>query len=46
MRVLHEEKYILYETYDCILQHVQFTANSHNFPTNTNLKIIDLYNEL
>ena len=26
--------YILYETYDCILQYVQFSANSHNFQTN------------
>ena len=46
MRVLHGENYILYETYDCVLQHVQFTANSHNFQTNINLKIIDLNNEL
>ena len=26
--------YILYETYDCVLQYVQFSANSHNFQIN------------
>ena len=36
MRVLHGENYILYETYDCVLQYVQFTANSHNFQININ----------
>ena len=36
MRALHGENYNLYETYDCILQHVQFTANSHNFQINSN----------
>ena len=41
MRALHEESYILYETYDNILQHVQFTANSHNFQININLQIIN-----
>ena len=28
---------ILYETYDCILQYVQFSANSHNFQINNYL---------
>ena len=46
MRVLNGENYILYETYDCVLQYVQFTANSHNLQTNIKLKIIDLNNEL
>ena len=26
---------ILYETYDCVLQDVQFSANSHNFQINS-----------
>ena len=26
---------ILYEIYDCILQYVHFSANSHNFHINT-----------
>ena len=26
---------ILYETYDCILQYIHFSANSHNFHINT-----------
>ena len=29
------KNYILYETYDCILQYVQISAYSHNFQTNT-----------
>ena len=27
--------YILYETYDCVLQYVQISAYNHNFHTNT-----------
>ena len=42
MKILLEEKYILYETYDCILQYVQFTANSHNFQTNINFNLMIL----
>ena len=32
---------ILYETYDCILQYVHFSANSHNFHINTFTIIFD-----
>ena len=32
---------ILYETYDCILQYVHFSANSHNFHINTFTTIFD-----
>ena len=31
--------YILYETYDCVLQYVQISAYSHNFQTNNNFKV-------
>ena len=42
MRILHGENDILYETYDCNLQYVQFTANSHNFQTNINFNLMIL----
>ena len=42
MRVLHGGICILYEIYDCILQYVQFAANSHNFYTNINFKLLIL----
>ena len=42
MRFLHGENYILYEIYDCVLQYVQLAANSHNFQTNINLKLLIL----
>ena len=36
---------ILYETYDFILQHIQFSAYSHNFQTNNNFRLFyALYN--
>ena len=34
MKVWFMQNYILYETYDCVLQYVQFSAYSHNFRTN------------
>ena len=34
MKICFMQNNILYEIYDCILQYVQFSANSHNFQTN------------
>ena len=34
MEICYMQNNILYETYDCVLQYVQFSAYSHNFQIN------------
>ena len=45
MEIYSMQNDILYETYDSVLQYVQFSAYSHNFQTNNNFSL-SRYNEI